>query len=1080
MNQLSATGGVGGWSRLPPQEQVVRFSRCHPNSRVVDITRTPPATMKSHKYRCLPLLVALSLGALGVQAAQAQMSTVTGRVTAADNLAPLQGANVRVQGGTQGTATDAQGNFTLSVPSLQDTLIVSMIGYAPSEIPIAGRSRVDVQLAVQAVLVDELVVTGYRVQERASVTGSVASVQAEEFQDVPTDNLSNALAGRLSGVTVTQNAGTPGRESSIRIRAQGTFNNDDPLYVIDGIVSDKFAFDGLSTEEIDDVTILKDGAAASIYGSRAANGVVLVTTRRGGLGAPEFSYSGMVGLQQPTEIPASLTAFEHARAINDALRYNNVPATDARYYTEDELAHFRDNSYNWVDELWEDPRNTQHALNVTGGTEVVRYFLSGSYNYGEGSFDNLSFQRATARANVDVTLTSNLTASLDFSTERRDREGPSWGGNDWGHEDLYKALALRTSMVPPYINGVPVGNWVEWHPGEVIANRAGYDHRDWTSFNTRARLNYEIPFLQGLSTNLTFNRLNRESHRKQFNLPYEMTYFNTLGGNDHIVGEEPVGIRPRNAAEFLMHRQDRDDDYQLNAQLNFDRAFGPHDVNAFLVYEQVETDHVWFDARRDNFISPAIDQFVGGSNAPEDSRVNGSQNQSARLSYVGAFGYDYDDRYHLDASFRYDGSVIFAPENRWGFFPAISAGWRVSEEPFFDLGFVDHLMLRASYGIVGNDAVGSFQWLQSYEIEPGAIFGSPSPGLSTGSLANRQITWEKSKSYNLGMDTRLLGNRVSLTVDLFRRNTYDILGSRQAVVPSTFGASLPDENYQEIDSHGFEVELGYQNSFGNPSSPVDYYLRGNFGYATNEVIRLDEPENIRPHESEIGRPTGGIWGYYATGILRTQEDIDALPEGYTINGAAPQLGMLNYRDLRGPNSDEPDGRITGDDEGWIADYEDPPMTYGFSAGGSWGPLGLDALFHGAAGHKHMMHTNGRDLQARAEESSYGYWADSWTPENPDGAYPGWRNTHYRTRYPESTFWLRDASFMRLKTVTLSYGLPGGLLRTVGADRARLFLTGTNLLLLYDNFGDWGFDPEANNIRSYPLMRTISLGLDVSL
>jgi TonB-linked SusC/RagA family outer membrane protein len=447
---------------------------------------------------------------------------------------------------------------------------------------------------------------------------------------------------------------------------------------------------------------------------------------------------------------------------------------------------------------------------------------------------------------------------------------------------------------------------------------------------------------------------------------------------------------------------------------------------------------------------------------------------------VGSLGYDYAGRYLLDGSFRYDGSVTFAPERRWGFFPSISAGWRVHEEPFFNVGFLDDLMLRASYAVLGNDDVGSFQWLQSYDIENGAIFDSPSVGLTTGPLANRFITWEKSKSYNVGLDTRFLDRRMSLTVDAFYRNTYDILGSRQAAIPSTFGAELPDENYQEIDSRGFEVELGFEDSFDLGSDLLGFYLRGNFGYATNEVVRLDEPENIRPYESEIGRPTNGEFGYIATGILRTQADLDALPEGYTILGQKPQLGMLDYQDLRGPNSDDPDGRITGDDQAWIADHTIPPMSFGLGLGGSWKALSLDALVQGAAGHKHMMHTNGRDLQARAEESSYAYWADSWTPENPDGTYPGWRGTGYRTRYPESTFWLRDASFVRLKNLTLSYDLPMALTESVGANRAQLRLSGTNLLLLHENFGDWGFDPEAGNIRAYPLMRTLSLGLDITL
>ena len=1037
--------------------------------------------MRTNRRRCLPLLALLFVGAAGeIFAQQPQAQVVSGTVTSAATGQPLSTVNVRIKGTNQGTVTDAAGRFALPVRSLQDTLIFSLIGHTTREIPLAGRNQINVRLDVEAVQVAELVVTGYRVQERATVTGSVTSVSASDFEDVPVDALSNALAGRLAGVTVTQTAGTPGRESNIRVRAVGTFNNSSPLYVIDGVVRDKFAFDGLSPQEIESISILKDGAAASIYGSRAANGVILVTTRRGRVGAPEFSYSGTIGIQTPTRMPRSLNAYQHAKAINDALRYNNVPPSDPRYYTEDELEYFRTHSWDWIDELWRDPVETQHSLNVTGGTGAVRYFLSGSFFRGTGSFDNLSFERITGRANIDVDLTSNLRGSVDFSTTRRNRHGPSWGGNDWGHEDLYKALALRTRMVPPYINGLPVGNWVEWHPGVVIANESGYDKRDWLDLNARIRLEYYVPFIDGLSSSLTFNKSYGEAHRKQFNLPYKMVMFSTLGEHNHILGDQPVGFRDRSAAEFLLNRHERENDYQLNAQVNYRKSFGAHNVDGMFVYEQVETNDIWFEGRRDNFISRTIDQFVAGSSDPADSQVNGSESQGARISYVGSLAYNYARRYFIQGSFRYDGSVIFAPENRWGFFPSISMGWRISEEPFFNLDWVNELKLRASYGIVGNDAVGSFQWMQKYVIQTGAIFDNPTVGLSPGPLANRDITWEKSKSYNLGLDARFLNDRIGLTLDVFRRNTYDILGSRQAAVPSTFGASLPDENYQEIDSHGFEVELEYNGSFGSSGNPITYYLRGNASYATNEIIRLNEPENIRPYQSRIGRPTDAVFGYIATGILRTQEDLDKLPPGYTILGQPPRLGMLNYLDLRGPNSDEPDGRITSDDQAWIADHSSPPVTFGFTIGGAWKSLSIDAHFHGAAGHKHMMHENGRDIQARAEESSYAYWADSWTPENPDGKYPGYRGTGYRTRFDASTFWLRDASFVRLKNLTVSYELPQRLTNSLGVAQAKLYFTGTNLALLHENFKEWGFDPEASNIRAYPIMRTLSLGLNVTL
>jgi len=1035
------------------------------------------------------VLVALSSLQIGVSPLKAQL--VTGTVTDSVSGRLLSAVSVRVTGSSQRTASDVAGRYTLNVPSLQDTLLFSLIGYKPQEVPIAGRAEIDVQLAVLPVEMTATVVTAYRVQDRRTVTGSVTSVSSSDFADVPADNLSNALAGRLAGATITQNAGTPGRESSIRVRAVGTFNNADPLYVIDGVVSDKFAFDGLTSQEVENISILKDGAAASLYGSRAANGVILVTTKRGGVRPAEFTYTSNVGMQEPTRIPSSLNAFQHATAINNALAYSRIATTDARYYTQDELDYFKTHSWDWIQELWRDPLDAQHSLSITGGTDGVRYFLSGSLLDATGSFDNLSFNRVTTRANLDIDLTDRLKASMDFNNARRGRHGPSWGISaarvqDWGHEDLYKALALRTRMVPAYIDGLPVGNWVEWHPGAVISNESGYDDREWSEYNATARLNYRVPFFNGLTASLAYHKGYVDSHEKRFNLPYQMAVFNTWGGHNHLVGNQVVSEKTRSDGEYLLNNDGRDNFYQLNTQLTYAGSVGKHHLDALLVYEQAASDTGWFEGRRDNFISPDVDQFIAGS--PDAARVDGRQAQDARISYVGSFGYDYARKYFFQTSFRYDGSVIFAPEHRWGFFPSISAGWRLTEEPFFKSDFFDELKLRASYGVVGNDDVGSFQWLQSYNIVPGAVFDTVSRGITPGSLANRAITWEKSKSFNVGVDSRFWNSRMSLTLDVFSRNTYDILGSRQEAIPSTFGASLPDENYQEINSHGLEIELGYDGTAGGAATPLRFSAHGNLGYATNKIVRLNEAQNLRAYQKRIGRttaPTGSCFGYIYTNMLRTQADIDALPAGYTILALAPQLGMLNYRDLRGDSTDVPDGKITASDQAWICDYDSPPLSYGLSLGASWRGFRFAALLQGAAGYKRMMQANGRDIQARAEESSYGYWADTWTPENRDGKYPGYRipftgGSNYRTSFPASTFWLRDASFLRLKTLTVSCLLPKRLTAALGLNTATLHFTGTNLLMLNDHFGDWGYDPEMNNIRSYPLMRTFAVGMDVSL
>jgi hypothetical protein len=397
--------------------------------------------------------------------------------------------------------------------------------------------------------------------------------------------------------------------------------------------------------------------------------------------------------------------------------------------------------------------------------------------------------------------------------------------------------------------------------------------------------------------------------------------------------------------------------------------------------------------------------------------------------------------------------------------------------------------------LVGNDDLsgGAFQYLQLYNISNGAVFNNPTLGIDPSVLPNPNLTWEKALTYNTGLDATFLDNRMNFKLDMFYRHTYDILGSPQQSVPNTFGASLADSNWEKIDAKGFEVELGYNNK---PSSKnaLNYYARGNFGFATTKIIRVDEAQNLPSYWSAVGRPVGlksnasmnrnGLYssdmllGYIATGVLRTQADLDALPQGYTILGVKPQLGMLNYKDVRGPNSDKPDGKITSDDRVFLGKYSIPPMNYGLTLGASWKSLSLDILFEGVAGAKAMLPTTGRDIQARAEESSFEYWADSWSPANPNGKYPGYRVTGYRTRFDPSTFFLVDNSFVRLKNVSLSYSLPQNLIGKTGLRNVRVFFTGINMLMIYS--ANKLYDPEQNIINSYPTMKNYSFGLNIGL
>lgn len=372
--------------------------------------------------------------------------------------------------------------------------------------------------------------------------------------------------------------------------------------------------------------------------------------------------------------------------------------------------------------------------------------------------------------------------------------------------------------------------------------------------------------------------------------------------------------------------------------------------------------------------------------------------------------------------------------------------------------------------MLGNDAVGGWQWMQRYNIYTGAVFGNTTAGIAPVGLPNPDITWEKSLSWNGGLDAVLLDSKLNFSAEVFRRHTYDILGARQQSVPSTFGATLPAENYGIIDSKGFELSAGYNNTIGKD---FRYTIAANMGYATNKVIMQDQPENQRAYKSVIGYSTDRIWGMEAIGILRTQADLDALPAGYTIFGQKPELGMMNYRDIRGAVDDKPDGKIDDNDAQYIGKHSTPPVNYGIALGAAWKGLSLDLLFQGLAGHQVMI--DARYVQARAEETNFAFWNDHWTPENTNAAFP---RANRNTGDNPSTFWLRNGSFLRLKNINLSYELPKQIMNRAGISSLRLFFIGTNLFLLEDHVKFR--DPEAASMRSYPLMKNYSLGVNITL
>lgn len=1046
------------------------------------------------------LMFSVVLGGGSIFAQQdAVQVAVTGTVTDVSG-EPLVGATVLERGTTVGTQTDFDGNFTLvGVSGLDAVLVFSYVGFETQEVELGGRDVVDVILEEDAEL-EEVVVIGYGTKRRIAVTGAIGTIETDQLEEIPAATVGQLLAGRASGLFITQSGGKPGKTSTIRIRAASTYSssNATPLFVIDGVVSGQFAFEGLDVSEIDNISILKDGASAAIYGSRAANGVIIVTTKRGQSGKPVINLTASHGYEEPTVVPETLDAYDSALIINKRLELQEqrvegfVASSDQNYYTQDELDYFRENSWDLIDQTYRNPLTTRVALNVGGGSERVNYFVGGSFFNGTGTFDNLSFQRYNLRARVDANISDNLSASLNLSTDTRVDKKPYWrwdGDND-DFRDLYRNMLYRGKFHPLYTSeGLPIGNVLSWHPGEILAGNAGYNHKNWVNYNTILSIDYRVPFVEGLSLRGLFNQRISNYFRKQLEIPYDMVQVKKRGSNNHIFTDEvdpDLPIKVRNDGNQLVQWYSRGISYQFNFFVNYVREFGDHTLDAKFIYEQAESNGDSFNATRRSVITPEVDQFFGTSNKAEDSFVGGGGSENGRLSYVGSLSYSFGSQFFVDASLRVDGSVNFPVDGRYGYFPALAVAWRLNEAEFFNsrFEFFDNFKLTASFAETGSDAVGGISlWQQNYRFSTGSIFGGGlTNGIALGGLPSATLTWETERAFNYGLDVALLDNKLTSEVNVFHTRRSDILGFRQASLPTTFGQRAPRENYGVVSTFGYELDIGYRETLDNGFS---YGANLSYGYSTNKVVEYDQAVGVRDHLNRIGhsldRIQGNwkIFGFTGNHILRTQAEVDALPEGYTINGLKPEVGMLNFRDIRGPELDEPDGKIDGNDRIFLANRHTAPIAYGLNLSASWKGWSVSAFLQGLAGHYTMpsfrwaIHTQ--------EATGFADHLDYYDPvTNPDGRFPDPyqdRRQLWSTVNATSSLWLMKADFIRLKNVNVGYDVPARFKDRLGISNLRFYFNGTNLLLLQSKV--FNFDPEGNN-NTYPLSRSYTFGINLSI
>ena len=998
---------------------------------------------------------------------------ITGRITN-ETGNPLSGVSVHLGDGMEGVIADTAGHYRIRVGKGAEKLIFSFVGYQRLEQQINGRSVIDVVMHPgDSNPLNEVVVIGYGRREKANLTGAVATVSGKELEKSPVANLSNAIAGAVPGIIANTRSGEPGADDAqILIRGKGTMGNTAPLIVIDGVPDREGGFSRLNPADIASFTVLKD-ATAAIYGARAANGVILITTKRGEAGKSSLSFTSNWAETQPTRVPKMLNAAQYAQSVNE---YNALLGQQPTY-TEQDIQKYADGSdplghpnTDWwkaVMKTWSAQQN--ELISLRGGTDKIKYFISGQYLNQNSMYKSGQdfYKNRNVRANMDIQATHSFRIGIDVLYRNEFKQTSGYGGI---FSELWNAYPY---LVPVYPDG-KVGVGIDGGPNNsmvyILNNQTGEEHSNYDFLQTKTSFNWDLS---------TVTRgLHLDGYYAYDLYYYQYKYFQKTPppAYSYNVNTGVFDAYPATGTPTLNIQNNKTLDRLFNIKLGWERQFNKHHLEAFVAYEQSEQDFTLLQASRKGFLSNTIDElFAGGT----DGILNNSSTvQAARQNYISRLSYNFDNRYIIDYSMRYDGSANFAPGKRFGFFPSLSGAWRISNEQFFHSSFINDLKLRASWGQTGNDNVSPFQYLQNYILESGQDpnnkylgrgyeYGNDAtqvPGFSLGPTPNAGITWERATQTNLGVDVTILNNALSVSLDLWRANRSDILGAPTAVVPDYAGIILPDENYGKVNSHGLDFDAHFNKSVSHDFS---YSVSGNFTYATNKIKYIAESPNVPDYQKRTGYPMDSWFVYQSDGLYQTQQEVDNSPHP---EGSGP--GDIRYVDQNG------DGEINDLDKIRLTKSQTPEIMYGLTLGGTYRSFDLTIFFQGQAAAQALLQPAGLNM---AEEFFTGRWL-----KQGDHGYPrtfnGPTSRTFGTNTLASDFWLRNDGFVRLKNVEIGYNFSKGLLDRLKIQRARVYINGNNLFSI-DDFGP-SFDPESpsgtsTSGRYYPQQRVINLGLNLT-
>ena len=1006
---------------------------------------------------------------------------------------PVWGVNVSVKDAGIGTVTDAQGQFGLKVAdAATKTLVVSFLGYKTQEIAIGQNTNFHIVLKENTKELDEVVVVGYGTQKKASLTASIATVKGAEIAAQPVSDISNSLGGRAAGVLFTQTSGQVGNDASqILIRGIATNGNSTPLYIVDGIPRN---YSQLNPSDVESVTVLKDAAAVAPYGLAGANGVILVTTKTGKVGKPVLSYDGYVGFQNPTVVTKFVNSYQYATMKNIATANSGSTSMP---FSDYDLQKFKDGTdpdghpslQPIQDMLLRNRVMTGHNLSLSGGTETVKYAMGLGYLDQLGMFPNMQYQRYNLSGNLQVQATKTTLVSLSLNG-RIEQRSLTWAG--YNYQSIFERLLNAKPMDDPKIYSNGSHPWLY----ASIYDDPSYIDVSGNVMLTQMSIEQKLP-LKGLSIKLAgafdwnpfdpFNPVNTGISSLTRNWSVPLPYY-TINNKSYPMDSDPgpwtfSQYVPTTLPSFSEeYHQTQAFTYQ--AFLNYAGNFGKNAVTGMVVFESRNTKSSMFSASQSGYSIPIAELFAG-----DNSNIGATGNSQAtkQRSLVYRVTYGYDNKYLFEATGRYDGHYYFAPGHRFGFFPAFSVAWRVTQEQFMhNVEWLNDLKIRASYGESGNLAGAPFQYQSGYNLlsSSAVLNGALMQGLQEAQVPNPNITWERAKKTDVGFDMTFLKNRFRVEADYFYENRNNMLVTPNVTLPSEYGIGLSQVNAGAMENKGFEISASYNYDV---SKDLHVGISGNFTFAQNKLLQVFENPatyNI-PGLRQTGRPLGTVFGYKAIGFF-TQNDFDAngnlkagIPQ-QTWSPLAP--GDIRYADLSGPKG-VPDGVIDQYDEMPIGKPGYPGLVYGFTPSISYKAFDLSLLFQGA-GIRGVQLTNSAAWAFDNNKSAPITTLDYWTPDNPNASYPRLTTTPSGNNTQTSTFWERSASYLRLRTGMLSYTIPSDISKKMGMSLLKIYVSGQNLLT-------WSpiknFDPEVATNNStgntsrgwyFPTQKVISFGLNI--